>query len=239
MDLQGKWLFRGYFEVSDPAGGPSFTQQVRDSLAAQIGGVGVSFRIASYPVGPAWRHTFWWREGNSEYAEAQFFARIAEEYPVLSVGVSVEKGIEKPEAVPSSKRETYIMDRKTWDWQRFKNRVGDILAADVPESASLVSRPVVIRFYVHKYDRGEVTDRERRTFIFNDGDWFERGIGKITESTILDYVRDLDQREDWWVDSYFCCDLFPNEVENMKADIFASILSGFAPIRKRIRPRID
>ncbi|MEM2112278.1 MAG: hypothetical protein QXX08_10465 [Candidatus Bathyarchaeia archaeon] len=101
MDFQCKWLFRGYFEVSDPAGGPSFTQQVRESLNAQI--VGASFQIASYPVGPAWRHTFWWREGNSEYAEAQFFARIAEEYPVLSVGVSVEKGIEKPGGCTTSK----------------------------------------------------------------------------------------------------------------------------------------
>lgn len=237
MDFQGKWLFRGYFEVSDPAGGPSFTQQVRDSLSAQIGGP--SLRIASYPVGPAWRHTFWWREGNSEYAEAQFFAQIAEEYPVLSVGVSVEKGIEKPEAVPSVKRKTYTMNRKTWDWQRFKDRGRDTLATDVPECASLVSRPIMIRFYVHKYDRGEVTDRERRTFTFNNGDWFERGIGKITESTILDYVRDLDQREDWWVDTYLCCDLFPNEVDGMKADIIASILLKFDAIRKRIRPRRD
>ena len=72
MDLQGDWLFRGYFDVSDPAGGPSITQQVRDSLAARLGQPAGSLRIASYPVGPAWRHTFWWGEGESDYAEAQF-----------------------------------------------------------------------------------------------------------------------------------------------------------------------
>jgi len=239
VDLQGNWLFRGYFEVSDPSGGPSFTQQVRDSLAAHLGGSVASFRISSYPVGPAWRHTFWWREGDSDYAEAQFFARIAEEYPVLSVGVSVEKGLEKPDAAPSAKRGTYIMDRKTWDWQRFKNRAKDVLTADVPACASLVSRPVELRFHTHRYVRGKVTTRERRAFVFCDGAWFERHIGKATEPTILDYVRDLDHREDWWVDAYFGCDLFPNEVEGMKADTFASILSSFGAIRKRIRLRSD
>lgn len=237
MDLQGSWLFRGYFEVSDPSGGPSITQQIRDSLAARLGRSASTVRIASYPVGPPWRHTFWWREGESDYAEAQFFARIAEEYPVLSVGVSVEKGLEDPKAAPSAKRETYIMDRKTWDWQRLKNRAKDVLTVDVPACASLVSRPLELRFYTHRYVRGKTTTRERRAFVFRDGAWFERHIGKATESMIIDHVRDLDKREDWWVDAYFGCDLFPNEVDGLKAESLASILWSFAAIRRRLRSR--
>jgi hypothetical protein len=236
MNLQGNWLFRGYFEVSDPSGGPSITQQIRKSLAGRMGGSAASFRIASFPVGPVWRHTFWWREGDSDYAEAQFFARIAEEYPILTVGVSVEKGVEKPEAIASAKRTTFIMDRKIWDWQRLKNRAKDVLATDVPRCASLISRPVEIRFYTHRYDRGEVTTRERRAFVFQGGGWFERHKGKASVPTILDYVRDLDKREEWWVDAYFGCDLFPEEVEGMTADSLAGILSSFADIRRRIRP---
>lgn len=234
MDLQGSWLFRGYFEVADPSGGPSITQQIRDSLAARLGRSPASFRIASYPVGPAWRHTFWWREGDSDYAEAQFFARIAEEYPVLSVGVSVEKGLEDPEAAPSAKRATYLMDRKTWDWQRLKNRAKDLLVVDVPACASLVSRPLEVRFYAHQYLRGKSTTHERRAFVFRDSGWFERHVGKAAASTILDHVRDLDKRQAWWVDTYFGCDLFPHEVDGMKPDTLAGILASFAAVRKRI-----
>jgi hypothetical protein len=237
VDLQGNWLFRGYFEVSDPSGGPSITQQVRDTLAARLGRSAANFRIASYPVGPSWRHTFWWREGDCDYAEAQFFARIAEEYPVLSVGVSVEKGLEEPEAAPSAKRATYLMDRKIWDWQRLKNRAKEVLTVDVPACASLVSRPLELRFYTHRYVRGKTTTRERRAFVFRNGAWFERHVGKATESTILGHVHDLDKREDWWVNAYFGCDLFPNEVEGMKPDTLAGILSSFAAIRRRIGPR--
>jgi len=234
MDLQGSWLFRGYFEVSNPSGGPSFTQLVRDSLATGLGRSATNFRIASYPVGPAWRHTFWWREGDSDYAEAQFFARIAEEYPVLSVGVSVEKGLEDPNAAPAAKRATYVMNRRTWDWQRLKNRAKDVLTVDVPACAELVSRPFELRFSSHQYVRGKATADERRAFVLLDGTWFERHVGRVTESTIIDHMCDLDTRREWWANVYFGCDLAPHDVEGMKADALANILLNFAAIRTRI-----
>lgn len=235
MDLQASWLFRGYFEVADPSGGPSITQQVRDSLATRLSLPAGSLRIASYPVGPAWRNTFWWREGESDYAEAQFFAQIAQEYPVLSVGVSVEKGLVDPAAVPAAKRATYLMDRKTWDWQRLRQRAKDVLSEDIPACASRVSRPLQLRFHTHRYVRGKSTTPERRAFVFREGAWSERHVGRATEQTIVAHVRELDKRDDWWVNAYVGCDLFPGEVEGMKPETLADLLSSFSAIRKRIR----
>jgi hypothetical protein len=236
VELRADWLFRGYFEVSDPAGGPSATQHIRDGLAVRLGRPPAMVKIANYPVGPAWKHTFWWREGDSDYAEAQFFARIAEEYPILSVGVSVEKGFEDEDAAPSAKLETYQMDRRTWDWPRLKSRAEDLITMDVPSCAALVSRPVTFRCYTHRYERGQRTTRERRVFVF-DGTWFERHVGGVERSTIIDHVRDLDTRKACWVDAYLGCDLFPNEVEGMKPEVLVDILWSFAAVRRRLRPK--
>lgn len=92
MDLQASWLLKGYFQVAGQ------TQQIRDSLAARLGRPASAVHIAFFPAKPKWKHTYWWREGETDHVEAQFFARIAEEYSVLSVGVSVEKGLEDADA---------------------------------------------------------------------------------------------------------------------------------------------
>lgn len=153
---------------------------------------------------------------------------------MLSIGVSVEKGLEKSDAAPAAKRGTYLMSRKTCDWHRLKSRVKEVLREDVPTWASLVSRPLELRFYAHQYARGRIGMRERRAFVFRDGAWFERHVGKATEAVIVDHVRDLDKRRDWWVDAYFGSDLFPGEVQGMKPDAFATILANSASIRRRI-----
>ncbi|MBM3293948.1 MAG: hypothetical protein FJY82_05420 [Candidatus Aminicenantes bacterium] len=238
MDLQGNWLFRGYFGVSAPSGGPSITQQVRDRLAIRMGRSPSAVKIASYPVGPAWRHTFWWREGAVDYAEAQFFARIAEDYPVLSVGVSVEKGLEEPRAAPSAKRRTYLMERQKWDWQRFIKLAAEVLRSDVPECSSLLSRPVTLRLDTHQFVKGKAGARERAAFVFLEGAWHERHLGKAKERRIIDHLRDLDQRRDWWVNAYLACDLFPDEVRTLDAEALASALWGFSAVRQRLRSQI-
>ncbi len=72
--------------------------------------------MASYPVGAGWRHVFWWRETEADLAEAQFIASISEEYPILSLGISVEKG-----------RATATKNRPaldpTWDWRNLLRRL--------------------------------------------------------------------------------------------------------------------
>jgi hypothetical protein len=193
-----------------------------------------TLQIAYYAAGPTWKYTFWWREGNSEYAEAQFFARIAEEYSVLSVGVSIEKGLEDRDAARSAKR---LMDRKIWDWERLKNRAKDLLRLDVPACASTLSRPLELRFYTHRYLRGKAGPRERRTFVFCEGAWFERHEGGAKPSTILDHVHDLDKRGDYWVNAQFGCDLFLSEVEGMTADAPREYPVEVRSHRERIRPK--
>ena len=161
MALQANWLLKGYFQVDDQM------QQIREGLAARLGRPASAVHIAFYPVGPIWKHTYWWREGETKYAEAQFFARIAEEYPVLSVGASVEKGLEDTDAVPSERREAFLMDRRTWDWQRLKSRIRDVVKTDVPACASLLARPIELRFSASQYARGRTTGmRDRWAFVF-------------------------------------------------------------------------
>jgi hypothetical protein len=73
------------------------------------------------------------------FAEAQSFVRIAREYPVLSIGVAVEKGYElaRRRIQPVQR-----LDRRTWDWRHLVRHVETLLAVDVLSSAKLLSRPV-------------------------------------------------------------------------------------------------
>lgn len=148
--------------------------------------------------------------------------------------MSVEKGRERTDAAPPTKRNTGMMNRKTWDWQRLIGRAKDVLSIDVPSCASLISKPVVLR--LHAYEAKAIR-RERRTFVLEGGKWFERHVGVVSESKIMDYLQDLDGRKDWWVDAFFARDLSPDEVEGMKPDALASLLWNFATIRRRLRSK--
>ncbi len=70
MNFSGSWVRRGYFDFSTDDHRHAPTQAIRKELAVAIGVTADALRIKSFPVGPAWRHTFWWREGHSDYAEA-------------------------------------------------------------------------------------------------------------------------------------------------------------------------
>lgn len=229
MDLQASWLAQGYFQVTDQM------QQIRDGLAARLGRSSSALQIAFFPVGPVWKHTYWWREGEADHAEAQFFARISREYPILSLGVSVEKGLEDSDAAPFARRHTFLMNRRTWDWERLKGRMHDVLKTDVPACASLLERPFVVRFSAQQWVRGAATaEQGRRTFVLLNGRWFERYVGTATESAIAETLRGLDERKDWWVNAYFGCDLSPHEVTGMKPEDAAHILWQCSAVRRRL-----
>ena len=137
MSIQSAWLVRGYFDLSADDPRHTTTQAIRDALSTALGR---QFRIAMYPVGANRKHTFWWREGTVDYAEAQFFWRIDEDCPVLSLGISVEKGREGPSTLPIPEPDPERMDRRTWDWQRLMERRLELLEIDVPEVAAALTK---------------------------------------------------------------------------------------------------
>jgi hypothetical protein len=228
MAIQSSWLIRGYFDLSGEDPHRTTTQEIRDALSTALRR---QLRIAMYPVGPNWKHTFWWREGAVDYAEAQFFMRIDENCPILSVGVSVEKGREgaAAEIAPASER----MDRSNWDWQRLIQHRLDVLQTDVPETARRVERTVNLRIRAHH--GGQLSRAESLTFSFADGQWFQRHHGTADVATIASRLEALDQRTDRWVDLYFATDLDPSTVEGMTAADMAGLLVRFQPIRERLQ----
>jgi hypothetical protein len=86
--MKAEWLRQGYFQL----GNDGLMPAVREALERNLQPAGRHFSIHYFPARANWKHTCWWREGLDAYAEAQFFAHIAEAHPVLSLGVAVEKG---------------------------------------------------------------------------------------------------------------------------------------------------
>ena len=91
--------------------------------------------------------------------------------------------------------------------------------------------------HVTRYALGKRAACQRRAFVFRDGTWFERHVGRAGEAVILEHLRDLDNREDWWVVAYFACHLSPEEVDGMSAEALAALLWNFAAVRRRLRSR--
>ena len=232
MDIQASWLLRGYFDFSKQDPHDRTSRRIRNELCVALGLPKDKLRIANYPVGPAWRHTLWWREGESDYAEAQYFLQIARAYPVLSLGVSVEKGIEASD-LPTAVAEKQDMDRSSWDWQRLGSAPEAVLENDVPAVASKLHQPVTVRFKVTR--QRQVLEDESRTFSFVEGDWFERYRGAAQATEIAAYLVALDQRRDLWVVAHFAVDLSPRAADGLSAAKVAQLLSRFEPIRRRLR----
>lgn len=228
MAFSGEWLRRGYFDFSADGGRNTPTQVIRDHLATSRGLPSSALRIASYPVGPAWRHTFWWREGTSDYSEAQVFAEIGH-YPVLSLGVSIEKGREDA-AAPANRR----MVRSDWDWSILRQQVDLVLTDDVPASAASLQAPVHLRIRVRP-QRDSNEKAEDRSFSFVDNHWYERRRGSATSEAIAEYVRRIDTLADCWVILHIAVDLDPTSVEGMTAEEVAGLLIRFEPVRVRLR----
>lgn len=182
--------------------------------------------------GPQFKHTFWWREGDVDYAEAQFVAAISKDHPVLSLGVSIEKGLEVAGAGANE-----AMNRRVWDWPRLVDNLRDALATDVPKIAAALGAPIQVR--VRRGARWEGDRRwwQTRAFSFVDGRWFERNAGRVRVEveTIVDHVREVDGRKDLWAIATITRDLGPAEAEGMTPDEVAGILLRFSGTRKRFR----
>ena len=88
--ISASWLLEGLFDLSTQDRTHRTAQEIRRHLCEALGLS--EMEMASYPVGAGWRHVFWWRETKADFAEAQFVAAISGEYPMLSLGISVEKG---------------------------------------------------------------------------------------------------------------------------------------------------
>jgi hypothetical protein len=230
MTIRSSWLIRGYFNLSEEDRRHTTTQEIRDTLSTALG---VNLQIAMYPVGPNWKHTFWWREGTADYAEAQFFVRIDEDCPVLSLGVSVEKGREGSDAgmVPAQR-----MDRGIWDWSRLIERRLAVLAS-VPEIAVRLQQPVSLRVraYDKPYDENQLVRSKSLTFSFVDGQWFQRHQGSANVATIASFIERLDQEMNLWIDLYFAVDLAPSIAEGMTGANIAGLLLRFEPIRRQLK----
>lgn len=218
MTADARWLHQGFFVLGDDQA--NFTRAVRDELQRSLG---LAFRIGGYPNRQAWRHTVWWREGDQNYAEAQFFARISKEYPVLSMGVSVEKGIEGP--VETSDEE---MDRQTWHWPRFVQHAEDILSSEVRAVSANLGQPISLRIKVWR------EAAETRAFSLVNGQWYERHRGTVNEADIARYIADLDGRQASWVDAYIAQDLAPRDADRLTTQAASAILLTFDGIRRRL-----
>lgn len=232
MSVQASWLLKGFFDLSDDDQHNTTTNQIKTELCSALGLPAGSLRTKSWPVGPAWRNTFWWREGETDYAEAQYYLNIPERYPVLSLGVTVEKGRE--ESLTGRPGE-HMADRSQWDWQRLAESRSEIVSRDVPTVAKSLGMPLNLRFRVHVDDREDVDNS--RAFSYVGSQWFWRHKGTTPPQDIADHIDLLDQQRGSWVDTFLAVDLAPAEVDGMSAREVALLLVKFEPIRRRLRGR--
>jgi hypothetical protein len=229
--ISASWLLKGYFDLSAQDRNFRTTQEIRRHLSSALGLS--EMEMASYPVGAGWRHVFWWRETKSDFVEAQFVAGISEEYPTLSLGISVEKG----RATASKNRPA--LD-PTWDWHNLVRRLHDVLTTDVARVSEDLGQPLTLRIKSKPANIPDLAGWRTRGFSFIDGRWFERHVGEVRGNNIdaiADCIRELDASKDTWVVLTFTRDLSPSEADEMSPAAVADVLVKFNPLRERLRGR--
>lgn len=226
MDLKAEWLWRGYFDFGAHDTRRTVTDEIRTGLCKRLGLKKKDLRRKGFPVGPRHRHIVWWREGTHDYSEAQFVMQIAKSYPVLTLGIHVEKGFEIEEAKDSQR-----MDRTTWDWQRLVDNLESAANGVKQAYEELEKRPVFWR--IHAWRKGD-DGRQSNAFCYC-GEWHHRHHGRGTYKDIGRIIRELDGMKDWLVDVYIGCDFSPADVESMTAGHAAEVLAAFAPLRGELR----
>jgi hypothetical protein len=229
-NFSADWLFKGHFDLSKQPPHGTTTLQIKNQLSIALGlPKGNGLQVASFPVGPQKRHTYWWRETELKYGEAQFVAQISKLYPVLSLGVAIEKGRE------TGAGGDWEMDRDVWDWDALVEQLPQILSSDIPAVAASSDAPVNVQFW-HSID-AEITGWRTRAFSYVREQWFDRHAGNVfaTADAITAYLMDLNGRKDTWVIVHFVRDLGAKEVEGMSPSAAASILLEFSGIRDRLR----
>lgn len=214
--------------MSGSLGGKTPTMSIRDHLCTRLGLQPKSLRIIPYPTGPSRKHTFWWREGAVDYAEAQYFLQIAGEYPMCAVGVSVEKGLEGPGFDAA-----HAMDRNLWHWPRLVAQAGEIFGNLLPDIQEESDRSITVRLRAKQHRN--LMKRLSHVLSLNSGAWTERHVGHRSLDEIVGIVKTLDQSQDYWVDSYFTFDLTAQELEFAGPDGVAEILLRFEPLWRAFR----
>jgi hypothetical protein len=200
--VQASWLHKGYFVLRDDG----LMRDVRDILEKSLRLRKSSLSVRMYPEDRAWKHTVWWREARDAFVEAQFFAQIARGYPVLSLGVAVEKGY------GSSKVAKTPMKRmsRSWDWHRLIANAEGFLS-DVEDLGERFKRqPLSLRVTVTPASgRGSKTT----AYSFVEGAWYERYVGHGTSRKIVQHLRDVNGMDDHWAIVHLSCDLSPAEAD--------------------------
>ena len=222
--VQASWLHKGYFVLRDDG----LMRDVRDILETSLRLRKGSLSVRMYPEDQAWKHTVWWREAREAFVEAQFFAQVARGYPVLSLGVAVEKGYS---SIKVAKTPVKRMSR-TWDWRHLVANAEGFLG-DVEELGKrFKTHPLTLRVTVTPAS-GRGSKTTAYSFV-NDG-WYERYVGHATPRKIANHFREVDGMHDHWAIVHVAWDLSPEEADGWTARKLASTLIKFNGIRRRLR----
>jgi hypothetical protein len=228
------WLLKGHFDFDGQNPRKTTTMQIRDELCTARALPTKSLVIANFPSGQARKHTYWWRDTELEYGEAQFVAAVSKLHAILSLGVSVEKGV----TAATARRREEIMDPNTWDWSRVVDGLSSVLTQDIPSIAEAITEPVHVR--IRSGDRTIAEGRawHTRAFSFVQDQWFERHVERVraTPEDIVDYVHALNGQPDTWVILQFVRDLSADQADNKSPATIAAMLMQFDGLRRRLRP---
>jgi hypothetical protein len=221
--FEAVWVRRGYFDLqSRVRRDATFSKLVTDELRKTTSVT----KVAGYPVRAKFRHSLYWREGNVNYAEAQFFATISHQHALLSLGVSVEKGVE---AGTGEQR----LNRQTWDWRRVVRLAPELVAVSLPRLAEQLSRPLSLWLLTARGNE----ERESRTFVFDGGQWFQRYSGGVRPEAITRAITQVDKWGEAWVNLHVGYDLTAEEAGKLDVAAFARRLSAFDGVRRLLRGR--
>lgn len=232
-NVKAAWLRQGYFVLGNEGLMPAVRKELEQSLQLPKG----HFSIHYYPGHAQWRHTYWWREGDDAYAEAQFVAHVSGAYPVLSVGLSVEKGYTVAPlgvVVPPEQMMT-----AAWDWHRVLPQLELVLTKEVPAIARTLG-DVTLRIRTSTAGTDLTTAKPKRAwswkaFTYADGTWYERQVGAVHVDTIATYVSAVDAKPDVWAILHLVHDLTPASAEGLSAPDLAHLLRQFDRARRRLR----
>jgi hypothetical protein len=234
-NVKAAWLRQGYFVL----GADGLMPAVRDALEQSLELSRGHFSIHYYPSRAKWRHTYWWREGGDPYAEAQFFAQISSAYPVLSLGVAVEKGytVAPPGVVVPLEQ----MMTANWDWHRVLPQMNAILTEEVTAVAETVG-DVTLRIATSTPGSDLATGKPKRVwsskaFTHAEGMWHERYVGGVNVDTIIAYLQAVDAKPDVWAIVHLAHDLTPTTADHLTAADLAHLLGQFDRARRRLHGR--
>ena len=223
------WLFKGHFDLDPQSPGSGMMKQIRMKLP-HVPAAAHEHQIADTADGT---ETPTVGEA-SQYREGQFVAAISKLHPVLSLGVSVEKGV----TAATASRPEQVMVPNFWDWPRLVGGLSHVLEEDVPSIADAITDPVHVRIRSRDRTITKVRAWQTRAFSFVRGQWFERHVPRVqaTPNEIGEHVRTLNDQPDTWVIVHFVRDLSADQADRKSPADIAGMLMQFDGLRRRLRP---